>query len=65
MASEHFLLFAENRYSFAHESLFDYSFARRFSAKGRNLIDLLVNDDQRLFRRAQVRQILTFLRGQD
>jgi hypothetical protein len=65
MASEHFLLLSENRYSFVHESLFDYSFARRFSAKGKSLLDLLVNDDQQLFRRAQVRQILTFLRAQD
>ena len=50
MASEHFLSFAENRYSFAHESLFDYRASQvRFCTKGLNLIDLLVNDDQHLF----------------
>lgn len=65
MASEHFLLLSESRYSFVHESLFDYAFARRFSGRGRSLLDLLVNDDQQLFRRAQVRQILTFLRAND
>jgi hypothetical protein len=39
MASEHFLVLAENRYRFLHESLFDYAFARRFATHDRRLID--------------------------
>jgi len=65
MASEHFLVLAENRYRFFHESLFDYAFARRFSSRGRHLVDLLLAGEQHLFRRAQVRQVLAFLRAQD
>ncbi len=65
MASEHFLVLAENKYRFFHESLFDYAYARRFSAKGGRIIDLLLGSEQHLFRRAQVRQILAFLRAED
>lgn len=65
MASEHFFGFVEERYRFFHESLFDYAFARRFASRGGNLVDLLLSSEQHLFRRAQVRQVLTFLRTHD
>jgi hypothetical protein len=65
MVSEHFLVLADNRYRFFHESLFDYAFARRFSAKGGHLLDFLLAGEQHLFRRAQVRQVLSFFRVQD
>src|SRR5258708_36933926 len=65
MASEHFLVLTENRSRFFHEALFDYAFARRFSVRGGQLVDLLSADEQHLFRRAQVRQVLTFLRLHD
>jgi hypothetical protein len=65
MASEHFLVLAENRYRFLHESLFDYVFARRFATHASRLVDFLLESEQHLFRRAQVRQVLSFLRTQD
>lgn len=65
MASEHILVLAENRYRFFHESFFDYAFARRFAANGGGLVNLLWSSEQHLFRRAQVRQVLAYLRAQD
>jgi hypothetical protein len=46
----------DQRYSFFHESFFDYAFARRFARRGDELVRFLLGDEQRLFRRAQVRQ---------
>ncbi len=62
MLTEHVLIPDGKQVRFFHESFFDYSFARRFSASGKSVTDLLRGDEQHLFRRAQVRQILTFLR---
>jgi hypothetical protein len=58
MTSEHVLIPDGQRYSFFHEGFFDYAFARRFAARGRELLPLLRSGEQHLFRRAQVRQIL-------
>ena len=48
---------------FAHESLFDYCFARAFIRRGQSLITWLMSDEQILFRRTQVRQVLELLRS--
>ena len=58
MASEGVLSFDGNRYGFGHESFFDYCFARGFVAKEESLTAFLVNSEQHLFRRAQVKQVL-------
>ena len=65
MASEHVLTRDETRYAFFHEGFFDYAFARRFAARGFSLLPLLLKNEQRLFRRAQVRQILAHSRADD
>ena len=65
MASEGVLSFGEKRYGFGHESFFDYCFARGFVAKEESLTAFLVNSKQHLFRRAQVRQVLVYLRDAD
>ncbi len=67
MASEHVLIEVQNRrqYRFFHESFFDYAYARRFCAAGRNVIEFLETSEQHLFRRAQVRQILAYRREND
>ena len=65
MTSEHVLALVNGQYCFFHESFFDYAFARRFAAVGGRLVDLLLSTEQHLFRRAQLRQILAFLRGAD
>ena len=63
LASEHVLVLADGRYRFFHETFFDYAFARGFAQRGERLLDLLLSDEQHLFRRAQVRQVLSFLRS--
>lgn len=63
LASQHFLVLNDGRYRFFHESLFDYAFARRFAARNGSLLDLLTASEQHLFRRAQVRQVLSFYRA--
>jgi hypothetical protein len=62
LASEYVLVLEDGKYSFFHESFFDYAFARTFVASGGRLLDLLRSAEQHLFRRAQVRQILIYLR---
>jgi hypothetical protein len=62
MASEGVLTFEGGRYGFGHESFFDYCFARTFFAGKQTLVAFLEGDEQHLFRRAQVRQILSYQR---
>ena len=62
MVSENVLVRENNRFSFFHEGFFDYSYARRFAGSGKSLLNLLLSGEQHLFRRAQVRQILLYLR---
>ena len=62
MASEHLIIKTGNRVAFFHESFFDYAFARSFVAEHRGILEFLRSDEQFLFRRTQVRQILTAYR---
>ena len=48
-----------------HESLFDYLHARSFVTEGKRLQDFLLETEQTLFRRTQVRQILAQERDLD
>ena len=65
MKSEGVLSEDQNRYSFGHEAFFDYCFARVFIGKQESLIKFLKKSKQHLFCRAQVRQILIYLRDVD
>lgn len=65
MVSEHVLRFEDGKFSFFHESFFDYAFARRFASRGVRLLPFLLTGEQHLFRRAQVRQILVHEREDD
>lgn len=65
LVAEHVLTLDNGRYAFFHESFFDYVFARRFVGRGQPLTDLLLSNEQHLFRRAQVRQILLHERETD
>ena len=62
MVSEGVLSSDGRRYGFGHESFFDYCFARLFMAGRESLSSFLVDSGQDLFRRAQVRQVLAYLR---
>ncbi len=65
MVSEGVLAFDGKRYGFGHESFFDYAFARSFVRQDKSLVAFLKDSEQHLFRRAQVRQVLTYLRDAD
>lgn len=65
MASEGVLTFDGKRYEFGHESFFDYCFARTFVTGQQTLTDFIASSEQHLFRRAQVRQVLAYLRDAD
>ena len=65
MTSEGVLTSDGNRYGFGHESFFDYCHARLFVRKSESLVSFLTRSEQHLFLRAQVRQILTYLRDSD
>ena len=65
MVSEGVLTFDKQRYGFGHESFFDYCFARSIASRNAKLLTFLESDDQQLFRRAQLRQVLVYLRDDD
>lgn len=58
LVSEHVLARDKDRIAFFHETFFDYAFARQWVSQAESLLDFLLRDEQELFRRAQVRQIL-------
>jgi hypothetical protein len=60
MASEHVLIWSNHQISFFHQAFFDYAFARRFASRGKNLISFLLEREQHLSLRTQVRQILLY-----
>lgn len=62
LTSEHVLVREQNQIAFFHETFFDYAFARRWARRGQSLVQFLLEGEQELFRRAQVRQILTYIR---
>jgi hypothetical protein len=63
LTSERVLILSDGQYRFFHEAFFDYAFARRFASRGKGLVDFLLAGEQDLFRRAQVRQILSYVRS--
>ena len=65
LLSEHVLVEDRGRLGFFHQAFFDYAFARGFRRRNERLLDYLLATDQGLFRRAQVRQILTYERDDD
>ena len=65
IASEGLLTYDGHRYGFEHESFFDYCFARVFMNRTESIASFLKSSEQHLFRRAQVRQVLAYLREAD
>jgi hypothetical protein len=62
LASEQVLAIDGDRVSFFHETFFDYTFARQWLSRQQSMVEFLCAQEQELFRRAQVRQILELLR---
>ncbi|TBN57262.1 hypothetical protein EYE40_07535 [Glaciihabitans arcticus] len=65
LASEQVLAIDGDTVSFFHETFFDYTFARQWLLRRESMIEFLGGQEQELFRRAQVRQILELLRERD
>ncbi|ABP54450.1 ATP-binding protein [Salinispora tropica] len=65
LASEHVLIRDGQQYAFFHETFFDYAFARRWTRRDQSLVAFLLTGEQELFRRSQVRQILTYIREEN
>lgn len=65
MASEGVVYTQDGYLRFFHETFFDYSFARTFLRSSKDLVQWLLSDDQDLFRRSQIRQVLEFLRSRE
>ncbi|WP_244930362.1 hypothetical protein [Nocardioides sp. W7] len=65
LVSEHVLAQQDDRIAFFHEAFFDYTFARQWVSRSENLVDFLQRDEQELFRRSQIRQILQHLHERD
>lgn len=65
LASEGVLLHTENGWSFRHQTLFDYLFARDFVDSGHSLIQHLRTTPQGLESRSALVQVLSYQRGTD
>ena len=65
MFSEGVLVLDQHRAAFWHEAFFDYCFARNLVGSGASLVSFLTDTEQHLFRRAQLRQVLEYLRDPD
>ena len=63
--SEGVLVRDGHRVAFWHEAFFDYCFARNLVGSGASLVSFLTGREQHLFRRAQLRQVLEYLRDAD
>ena len=62
LVSEHVLIRDGQQIAFFHEAFFDYVFARGWVECHETLVRFLIRGEQELFRRAQVRQIMNYLR---
>ena len=65
LISESVLIDKRDGYAFFHESYFDFIFAQDFVSLGHSLRAFLLESDQGLFRRAQTRQVLEYLAGEN
>lgn len=62
LLSEHFMVENSEGIQFLHQSLFDYTYARKFIDSGHSLIDDLTKEHQGLFVRSRVRQVILYMR---
>ena len=65
LSSDGLIVTEQRHVAFFHESFFDFIFARNFTRSNREIVEFLTSDEQHLFRRTQVRQILTAMRKMD
>ncbi|WP_229403188.1 hypothetical protein [Micromonospora okii] len=65
LVSEHVLVRDGQRIAFFHEAFFGYVFTRAWISQRQSIVEFLLAGEQELFRRSQVRQILSHLRASE
>lgn len=65
LCTEGILRKSEHQLQFAHQTWFDYAYARRFCDTGKQIIDELQGKHQGLFVRSQVSSVMNYLRTHD
>jgi hypothetical protein len=63
LASTGIITAGSNKWTFIHQTFFDYCFAREFVEQGGDLVEQIVNSDQGLFIRPLLLQVITYMRG--
>ncbi|MFL6227833.1 MAG: hypothetical protein ACJ741_03530 [Pyrinomonadaceae bacterium] len=63
LASEGILVPSRAEWSFLHQTFFDYCYAKGFVERGDSLSETVLREDQGLFARPQIVQVLGYLRG--
>lgn len=63
LASSGILVDSKDRWSFFHQTFFDYCYARSLVEEGFSISSWLMDSDQGLFCRPQLIQVLSYLRG--
>lgn len=65
LVSEHVLTRDGQQIAFFHEAFFGYVFTRGWLSQEQSIVEFLLSSEQELFRRSQVRQILSHLRASE
>lgn len=63
LASTGIIVAGSNKWTFIHQTFFDYCFAREFVEHGGDLVEQIVHSDQGLFIRPLLIQVITYMRG--
>jgi len=63
LASTGIIISGSNKWTFIHQTFFDYCFAHEFVEEGNNLVDTIVQSDQGLFIRPLLIQVISYMRG--
>jgi len=63
LASIGIIISGSNKWTFIHQTFFDYCFAREFVEQGKILVDEIIESDQGLFIRPLLLQVITYMRG--
>lgn len=63
LASTGIIISGSNKWTFIHQTFFDYCFAREFVEQGNNLVDEIVQSDQGIFIRPLLIQVISYMRG--
>ncbi len=63
LKSNHILLEKDNKFTFFHQTFYDYIFAKEFVKSRKSLFEYILNSDQSIEIRERIKQIVEFLRA--